>query len=176
MKRIAWIGAAAACSAALWLIAQVQTPQPGPASLMPDGALLYLEANNFHSLLHEWDASQAKRAWLAGDDYAGFSRSRLFQRLSQAQDEFSTTATVPTDANMLGSVAGGESALALYDIGNLQFVYVTRMEEAKAEATPLWLARDKFEQRAEGAARFYLREDPQSNRTAACRGMLHWRR
>lgn len=167
MKRIAWMSVAAACAAALWLIAQVQTPQPGPASLMPDGALLYLEAKDFHSLLHDWDGSQAKRTWLAGDDYAGFSRSRLFQRLSQAQDEFSATATVPTNANMLGSVAGGESALALYDIGNLQFVYLTRMEEAKAKATPLWLARDKFEQRAGGATRFYVREDQQSNRTAA---------
>ncbi len=167
MKRIAWIGAAATCTLALWMIAQVQSPPTSPAALMPNGALLYLEAQDFHSLIHDWNASQAKRTWLAGDDYAGFSRSRLFQRLSQAQDEFSATATIPADANLLGSVAGSESALALYDIGNLQFVYVTRMEEAKAAATPLWLARDKFEQRAEGAARFYLREDQQSNRTAA---------
>jgi hypothetical protein len=168
MKRIIWVCAAAACAAAaFWLVAQVQAPQPGPSALMPDGALLYLEAKDFHSLLHDWDTSQAKRTWLAGEDYAAFSRSRLFQRLSQAQDEFSATATIPADVNMLGSVAGGESALALYDIGNLQFVYFTRMEGAKAEATPLWLARDKFEQRTEGASRFYVREDQQSNRTAA---------
>jgi hypothetical protein len=167
MKRLLWIcGATVFAAAALWLIAQVQGPQSGPASLMPHGAVLYLEAKDFHSLLGDWDSSQAKRTWLAGDDYAAFSRSRLFQRLSQAQDEFSTAATIPADANLLGSVAGGQSALALYDIGNLQFVYVTRMEEPRAEATPLWLARDKFEQRTEGASRFYVRQNQQSDRIA----------
>lgn len=168
MRRIAWFGAAAAIAAAtIWLIAQVQPPRSGPDSLMPDGALLYLEAKDFHVLLNDWNSSQEKRMWLAGDDYAAFSRSRLFGRLSQAQDEFSTAASLPADASLLAAVAGGQSALVLYDIGNLQFVYVTRMDEARAEATPLWQVRDKFELRTEGAAHFFVREDQQSNRTAA---------
>lgn len=168
MKRIAWFCAAAAAAvAAMWLVAQVQAPQSGPDSLMPDGALLYLQAKDFRSLLNDWNTSQEKRVWIAGDDYAAFSRSRLFERLSQAQDEFSTAASIPADANLLAAVAGGQSALALYDIGNLQFVYVTRMDQAHANATPLWQVRDKFELRIEGAAQFFVREDQQSNRTAA---------
>jgi hypothetical protein len=168
MKRALWSCVAGAVLAAtIWLVAQVQTPSPGPSALMPKGALLYLEAKDFRSLLNDWNASQEKRAWLAGDNYAAFSRSRLFERLSQAQDEFSTTASVPADSNLLMQVAGDQSALALYDIGNLQFVYITRMDEARAEATPLWQVRDKFEQRQEGQDKFFVREDQQSNRTAA---------
>jgi hypothetical protein len=129
MKRALWSCVAGAVLAAtIWLVAQVQTPSPGPSALMPKGALLYLEAKDFRSLLNDWNASQEKRAWLAGDNYAAFSRSRLFERLSQAQDEFSTTASVPADSNLLMQVAGDQSALALYDIGNLQFVYITRMD------------------------------------------------
>jgi hypothetical protein len=168
MKRALWFCVAGAVLAAtIWLVAQVQTPSPGPSALMPKGALLYLEAKDFRSLLNDWNASQEKRAWLAGDNYAAFSRSRLFERLSQAQDEFSTTASVPADSNLLMQVAGDQSALALYDIGNLQFVYITRMDEARAEATPLWQVRDKFEQRQEGQDKFFVREDQQSNRAAA---------
>jgi hypothetical protein len=168
MKRAPWFCVAGVVlAAAIWLVAQVQTPSPGPSALMPDGALLYLEAKDFRSLLNDWNVSEEKRAWLAGDNYAAFSRSRLFERLSQAQDEFSTTASVPADSNLLMQVAGDQSALALYDIGNLQFVYITRMVEARAESTPLWQVREKFEQRQEGQDRFFVREDHQSNRTAA---------
>jgi hypothetical protein len=168
MKRALWLCVAGAVLAAtIWLVAQVQLPLPGPAALMPDGGLLYLEARDFRSLLNGWNASEERRAWLAGDNYAAFSRSRLFERLSQAQDEFSTTASVPADSNLLMQVAGDQSALALYDIGKLQFVYITRMDEARAEATPLWQVRDKFEQRQEGEGHFFVREDQQSNRTAA---------
>jgi hypothetical protein len=168
MKRALWFCAAGVVfAAAIWLVAQVQTPSPGPSALVPDGALLYLEAKDFRSLLNDWNASEEKRAWLTGDNYAAFSRSRLFERLSQAQDEFSTTASVPADSNLLMQVAGDQSALALYDIGNLQFVYITRMDEARAEATPLWQVREKFEQRLEGEDHFFVREDQQSSRTAA---------
>lgn len=168
MKRALWFCVAGAVLAAtIWLVAQVQAPPSSPAASMPDGALLYLEAKDFRSLLNGWNTSEEKRAWLAGDNYAAFSRSRLFQRLSQAQDEFSTTASLPADSNLLMQVAGDQSALALYDIGNLQFVYITRMDEAKAEATPLWQMREKFEQRQEGEDHFFVREDQQSNRTAA---------
>ena len=168
MKRALWFCVAGVVlAAAIWLVAQVQTPSPGPSALMPDGALLYLEAKDFRSVLNDWNASEEKRAWLAGDNYAAFSRSRLFERLSQAQDEFSTTASVPADSNLLMQVAGDQSSLALYDIGNLQFVYITRMDEVRAEATPLWQVREKFEQRQEGEDHFFVREDQQSSRTAA---------
>ena len=168
MKRFAFAAAIVfALGLVLWAAAGLSAPSPDPAKLMPDGALLYIQAKDFQGLLKDWDSSVEKRTWLKGDNYAAFSRSRLFDRLSQAQGEFSTAATLPTDENLLNSVAGQMSAIALYDIGNLEFVYVTRMDEGKAQATPLWSVRDKFEQRTEGNATFYVHQDLQSNRTAA---------
>jgi hypothetical protein len=141
---------------------------PAPtASLMPDHALLYIEAPDFRALLNSWNSSEEKRAWIKGDDYAEFSRSRLFERLSQAQTEFSTAASVPADSGLLTTVSGSQTALAVYDIGNLEFAYITRMDQPHAEATPLWQVRGKFELRMEGAAQFYVRTDSDSHRTAA---------
>jgi hypothetical protein len=176
MKRLIWIAIAfvAAAVAAVWAMEQIETQRLQPASLMPDGALLYLEAKDFRGLLKDWNESEEKRTWLKGDDYAAFSRSRLLERLSQAQDEFSTAAKIPADDSLLSSVAGKQSALALYDIGNLEFVYVTRMDETAAEATPLWQTRSKFEQRTEGAAQFFVHHDSQSNRTAAFAARDGW--
>jgi hypothetical protein len=176
MKRFFSIAIAIlAGTAVLWAAAQLTSTHTELASLFPDDALLYLQAKDFHSLLKDWDGSEEKRAWLEGADYQAFNRSRLFERLSQAQDEFSAAAAIPADSNLLSSVAGDQSALALYDIGNLEFVYVTRMDQAHVDATPLWQVREKFEQRSEGAAPFFVHQDPQSNRVAAfavCDGWL----
>jgi hypothetical protein len=162
-------------SAAVWAAVELSGTQSASLpSLMPTGALLYLEAKDFHGLLGDWNASAEKRAWLSGDNYQAFSRSRLFSRLSQAQDEFSTTAGLPADAGLLSAVAGKESALGIFDIGNLEFVYVTRMDEAAVEATPLWQVRGKFDQRTVGTAQFYVHKDAASGRTAAFGALNGW--
>jgi len=177
MKRPVWIAAAALALgvAALWAANElVQAHVPELPSLLPDGALLSIEAKDFSALLKDWNGSPEKRTWLTSDNYSAFSNSRLFQRLSQAQDEFTAAAGLPTDNSLLASVAGKQSSLALYDIGNLEFVYVTRMNEAAAETTPLWQLRAKFEQRSEGSAQFYVHQDQQSKRVAAFAALDGW--
>ena len=162
------------CAGAVWAAIELgQPPKPLP-TLMPEGALLYIEAKDFGGLLADWNGSAEKRAWLAGDNYAAFSRSRLFQRLSGAQDEFSTTAGIPADAALLAKVAGRESGLGIYDIGNLGFVYVTRMAQSQVETTPIWQVRGRFEQRTEGSAQFYVRTDTKTGRTAAFAAREGW--
>jgi hypothetical protein len=105
-----------------WLVAQnAATPKP-LAELTPAGAMLYLEAKNLSSLLTDWNGSAEKKTWLASDNYQVFSRSRLYLRLQQSFEEYSQTMGLAPDMTLLGSVAGGESALAIYDISNLEFV------------------------------------------------------
>ena len=66
--------------------------------------------------------------------------------------------------NFLSQVAGNQSALALYDIGKLQFLYITRLPSANSAQSQLWQTRAKFETRKVGGATFYLRRDPESER------------
>jgi hypothetical protein len=177
MKRILWsaISVVAFAAAAFWAVGQMEQSQMQQLpSLMPTGALLSIEARDFSSLLKDWNSSAEKRAWVDGDDYQEFSRSRLLIRLSQAQGEFSAAAGISTDDSLLNAVAGKQSCLAIYDIGNLEFLYVTRMSQHDAENTPLWQIRAKFEQRSEGAAQFYVRQDPQSGRVAAFAAANGW--
>lgn len=170
MKRLFLIAGLAflltAAAAGAYFAAEASAP-PRIASLMPEGALLYIEAKDFHGLLGDWQSSAQKRAWLSSDDYQDFSRSHLFARLSQAQDEFAAAAGIPTGIDLLEKVAGSNSALALYDIGNLEFVYVTRLPRQDIESTPLWQSRGKFEQRSEAGTPFFVRHDVQSERVAA---------
>jgi hypothetical protein len=177
MRRLIW-GAVAGlilAGAVVWAARAIEEARkPELATLLPDGALLYLEAKDFGSLVKDWNESDAMRTWLTSDNHEAFSRSRLFTRLSQAQQEFSAAAGIPTDSGLLAKVAGKESCLGLYSIGNLEFVYVTKLDQSDLESTPLWQTRGKFEQRTEGGAQFYIHRDADSKRTAAFAARDGW--
>jgi hypothetical protein len=142
-------------------------PEPDLSRFVPSGALLYLQAKDFSSLLRDWDKSQEKASWLTSKNYDAFSQSRLLLRLKDAGGEFSSAAGVPTDPDLLRQVAGKQTVLALYDIGKLQFLYITRLPSADSMQSTLWQTRSKFESRTAGGATFFYRKDPDSEREVA---------
>jgi hypothetical protein len=156
------------CAGIVW--ADYQAAAPSVTSLskyVPAGPLLYLEAKDFSSLLADWNSFPQKKQWVKSSNYEIFSRSRLFLRLDGAGDQFAAAAGLPPDMNFLSQVAGTRSAVALYDIGNLQFLYITYLPSAKSMQTTLWQTRAKFEPRSAGGVDFYLRRDPESQKEVA---------
>jgi hypothetical protein len=141
--------------------------EPPLSKYVPVGALLYLEAQDFSSLLADWNSSAEKKQWIATSNYEVFSRSRLFLRLQGASDQFAAAAGFSPSMNFLSQVAGTRGALALYDIGNLEFLYVTYLPSAKSMQTTLWQTRAKFEPRSAGGITFYVRRDPESQKEVA---------
>ena len=161
VKRGGLLMAAVAMAGMLWVAAQV-APVPaekpaGVAAMLPQGALLAIESPDFGVLLHDWEASPEQAAWLKSDDYGVFSRSRLFQRLSEAQEEFAGAAGLAPDGAFLSEIAGTDTIFAWYDIGKLEFVYITRLPPGKAEQTRLMQSKSSFSQRQVGGSTFYLR-------------------
>ena len=165
-RRIVIYAASATALATLfWAVAQ---PAPAPkSSLFPAGAVLYLEAKDLGALLSDWNGSTEKRDWLASANYEGFSRSQLFLKLSDAQSQFATAAGVPPDYALLTSVAGSNSAMAMYDIGKLEFLYIAKLPSARALNTDLWKTRGTYQTRHAGNADYFIKEDKPSHRVAA---------
>ncbi len=156
------------CAGIVWAAYQAATPSATPLSkYVPAGPLLYLEAKDFSTLLADWNSSPQKKQWVGSSNYEVFSRSRLFLRLHGAGGQFAAAAGLPPDMNFLSQVAGTRSAVALYDIGNLQFLYITYLPSAKSMQTTLWQSRAKFEPRSAGGVNFYLRRDPESQKEVA---------
>ena len=147
---------------------QAAAPSEPPLSkYVPAGPLLYLEAKDFSALLADWNSSPQKTQWVESSNYEVFSRSRLFLRLHGAGEQFAAAAGLPPDMNFLSQVAGTRSAVALYDVGNLQFLYITYLPSAKSMQTTLWQTRAKFEPRSAGGVNFYVRRDPESQKEVA---------
>lgn len=168
MKRL-YTGLAGLLAAGLaWLIAQ-NAPGPGSlASLFPGGALVYVEARDLSALLGDWNNSEEKRLWLASSNYEVFSRSRLFMRLAEAQQQFAETAGFAADMPLVNSISGGQSAVAIYDIGELEFLYVTRMPAARILAATPFAQRGAYESRESAGITYYVRSG--TNRRVAAFG------
>ena len=174
MKRFLAVAfAALPVGLAVWALAQPAQPR-ALAAFVPPGALLYLEARDFASLVSDWNASPEKRLWLASDNYQVFSRSRLFWRLEQLQKEFAAAAGVSADLPLVEALAGRESALALYDIGEMHFLYIGRLEAARGMQSALWRASSKFESRASAGKTYFVRIDAARGREAAFAALDGW--
>src|SRR5579863_1243385 len=169
MKRTSiFVAIAIVCAGIGWAAHLSANPgEPSLSKFIPAGPLLYLEAKDFSSLLTDWNSSSQKKQWIKSSHYDVFSRSRLFLRLDGARSQFASAAGLHPDMDFLTQVAGTQSALALFDIGNLEFLYITYLPSAKAMRTTLWQTRTKFEPRSAGGVDFYVRRDPESQRQVA---------
>ena len=137
------------------------------ARYLPLNALLVLESKDLGSLVGDWNTSIEKRLWLESDNYRVFSRSKLLLRLKEVQGEFGEAAGFAPEMSLVESIAGRESVLGLYDIGSIEFLYVTRLAHARAVENMLWDRRANFEQRVAAGQPFYTRTDPKSGRVVA---------
>ena len=146
---------------------QVPASAPPLARFVPSGPLLVLEARDFSSLLAGWNASREKPLWLESANYQVFSRSKLFLRLQEAHKEFTAAAGFTPDMSLLESIAGAESVLALYDVGKIEFLYITKLPSARRLQSILWQTRASFEPRNVAGSAYYVRVEPKSGRIIA---------
>lgn len=167
-RRIRQLLAAAVVLAALAPLAWVQNADVQSLSrYLPVGPVVALEARDFHSLLAAWDASPEKAAWLASDNYSAFSRSKLFLRLQEAQAELAAATGFPIDLSAVQSIAGGESVLGVYDIGELRLLFITRLDQSAALESALLRSRLDLEPRQAGGVNYWVRADGESGRSIA---------
>lgn len=158
---------AAAC---LYQVQSAHSPaaaSPRLDEFVPEGALLYIEARDFAGLLRDWNTSPEKAAWIESDDHTVFSQSRLFLRLHRFFERFEKAAGVPADTSFAARAAGEQSALALYDIGKIEFVYVSRLHSTDFAQSDLWKSRNKFQPRSSAGTPFYLGRDDESGHVVA---------
>src|SRR5260370_11840341 len=156
------------CMGASWAAFQALAPEPPPLSrYVPAGSLLYLQAKDFSALLGDWNASTQKASWVNSKNYEVYSRSRLFLRLQGAGQQFAAAAGLPPDMNFLTQVAGTQSAIALYDIGKLEFLYITKLPSANPMQSALSQPPATFETPSQAGVTFYVRRDPESGREVA---------
>lgn len=162
-----WAVIALTLGVVLWAATPSRAPLLNLAADLPPGALMTLESSDFSTLLNTWMHSPEQKAWLSSASYSAFANSRLFSRLADAQSGFASAAHTDISSAFLNQIAGKESIFAWYDIGNLEFLYISHLTQEQVTALSLLQQRSKFARRESAGTAFYVRSDTRAENAAA---------
>jgi hypothetical protein len=116
------------------------------AADVPRGALLYAQFSDLPPLVKRWDESKLKEQYLASTNFQQFQSRHLALKLIERWEEFNDAVGFSLDALTVGEAAENRAALAVYDIGRLEMIFVAPISEEKLAATKFFQNTDQFEE------------------------------
>jgi hypothetical protein len=155
---------------ALPLLQQTTASDIDIATLLPPGAMIYLESHDLLGQLQRWSDSSVKQRWLASANFSEFEKSRLYLRLKDRLHEFDSLAGLSIDLPLVRSLAGKQAGLGLYGIRDLEFVFATKIPTGSFEQGPFFQQRARYEQRSAEGGAYFARSGPNGAIAFAIRG------
>jgi hypothetical protein len=145
MKRTALIAAALVLGtvgalAALGTLPQQSGGQLRMPGVMPRGALVYLESRDLAAQMKAWVASPTRKKYYASASYRSFTRSKLYLKLHERLTDLQQGFGFEITEERLAAIAGGPSAVAVYDPGKLEILFVTEVPRERAAVTQILAA------------------------------------
>ena len=134
------------------------------ASDLPRGALVYTQFSNLPALLEQWDRSQLKERYLKSTNYQQLQNRHLMLKLISRWEEFNTALGFPVDVATITGTSESKAALAVYDIGQLDLVFVAPMSEEKIALTQFFSSKDQFEEVESPGGTVYYRQPVDADR------------
>jgi hypothetical protein len=128
------------------------------ASIMPRGALLYLQARDLGALMKMWLGSPVRERFYGGKSFAAFSNSRIYLKLQDRKKDFESAIGFGLDEARLAELAGGASAISIYDIGKIDIVFATEIARERLLATALFKQLPQFQERSADGSSYYVRD------------------
>ena len=116
------------------------------ASDLPRGALVYAQSQNLPELIKLWEQSQLKERYLSSTNYQQLQHRHLALKLISRWQEFNDALGFPLDLAIIGSSTDGAAAVAVYDIGQLDLLFVAPISEEKVALTQFFKSKDQFEE------------------------------
>ncbi len=113
---------------------------------LPRGALVYAQFENLPELIKSWEQSQLKERYLSSTNYQQLQHRHLAMKLISRWEEFNNALGFSLDLGTLGSSTDGAAALAIYDIGKLDLLFVAPISEEKVALTQFFKSKDQFEE------------------------------
>jgi hypothetical protein len=128
------------------------------AGVAPRGAMLYVQARDLSALMKMWTASNARKQFYDSKSFTAFSKSHAYLKLQDRKKDFETALGFGLDESRLAELAGGVSAVAVYDIGKLDLVFVTEVARERAIATAMFKQAPQFQERSSDNGSYYVRD------------------
>jgi hypothetical protein len=128
------------------------------AGFMPGGALAYVEVRDLKGLLGRWLGSGAHQRYFESANWTEVQRSRLYLKVRERLVPLETALGFEINEQEIENLAGGRSALGVYNIGELEAVFITEMTQQQALVSSLFKQRRAFRQQSADGLLYYVRE------------------
>lgn len=128
------------------------------AAVMPRGAMVYVQAGDLSALMKTWLASPVRSKFYDSASFNAFQKSRVYLKLQDRKKDLETAIGVGLDESRLAELAGRASAVSIYDIGNLEIVFITEVPRARAIASALFKQAPQFQERSADGISYYVRD------------------
>jgi hypothetical protein len=156
MKRKIFVIAAALSIFVLLAVSQMKDEPFALAEDFPRGALVYAQINDLPAAIKLWNESDFKEKYSTSESFADFQNRHLGRKLLSRWREFNEAAGFEFDLETIASLVETGAAIAVYDIGRLEFVFVAPVSDEVFAATKFALNREKFaEETLEGGTKIY---------------------
>ena len=143
--KLKFFAAVSVVAVAVFIAASQINRQPfAPAEELPREALVYVQIEDLPALVKLWNESDFKNKYLESENFRELKNRHLGLKLASRWEEFSTAAGFPIDLETLGALAETKAAVALYDIGKLEFVFIAPVSDEIFAATKFVQNQDKF--------------------------------
>lgn len=148
MKKILFIASIlAALSGAVFVFAKIATPAADfkPAADFPRDALIYVQVRDLPALVNLWNESELRRRYFESAQFSRFKNKHLAMKLAARAGEIEAGLGIFPDLSFAAGLSETGAALAVYDIGKMEFVLIAAMSEEKILASKLFQMQNDFE-------------------------------
>jgi hypothetical protein len=130
----------------------------------PEGALVYAQFQDLPALYKSWDESELKQNYLASTNFAEFENNHLALKLLSRLNEFETASGFPLGVSSFLNSSETKAAIAVYDIGRLEFVFVAPLSEEKLLLSEFVINRSGFAEETLSDGTVYYSKDVDADR------------
>ncbi|MCY7375540.1 MAG: hypothetical protein LH472_06165 [Pyrinomonadaceae bacterium] len=115
-----------------------------PAEDFPREALIYVQIADLPAFIKLWNESKLNEKYGQSENFADFKNNHLGLKLASRWQEFNAATGFPIDLETVAKLADNQAAIAVYDIGKLEFVFVAPVSEEIFTVTKFVQNQDKF--------------------------------
>lgn len=111
----------------------------------PRGALVYAQFRDLPALLKVWGESELRKRYLDSENFRQFQNRHLALKLAARWQEFNDALGFKISSDALSGAAENKAAIAVYDIGKMEMVFIAPVADEKIAATMFFQNPENFE-------------------------------
>lgn len=131
---------------------------------LPEKPLLFGYARDLNSLMKKFDSSELKKQNGNTETFKRFTKSKIYMKIEKRFDDLNNAFSINLNDDFVRTAAGNEALLAIYDIGEVKFLFMSKIDMNIFEKTVLNSRKDTFETRNIDEYSFYYIEDEKKQR------------